>query len=222
MLADAEEQEFERSVTAARARARERAAAAAAPQPVEEPEGILAWDERADVYRPRPVDARALAGGLDLAAPLDLAAGRIVVLVQDAALQRVRTHLGADRRLEHGGLLIGRALRDELLCTYVVMIDDAVPAREAIETAISVEYTPETWRSLLPVLRDLPDDTTIVGSYHSHPGLGVYLSETDMETQKAIFSQDWQVALVVDPVSGSIAFFTGEEGAECRDWRIVQ
>lgn len=79
-----------------------------------------------------------------------------------------------------------------------------------------------TWEALAPQLEEIGADRTIVGSYHSHPGVGVFLSPTDMITQQSAFAHPWQIALVIDPQSEEIGFFTGEMGIPCPDWRPIQ
>ncbi|MFX0021174.1 MAG: Mov34/MPN/PAD-1 family protein [Candidatus Hermodarchaeota archaeon] len=48
----------------------------------------------------------------------------------------------------------------------------------------------------------------IVGWWHSHPNLGCFLSSTDLLTQKYFFPNEYQVALVIDPVRNEFEFFT--------------
>ncbi|MHA2038627.1 MAG: Mov34/MPN/PAD-1 family protein [Promethearchaeota archaeon] len=48
----------------------------------------------------------------------------------------------------------------------------------------------------------------IVGWWHSHPGLGCFLSPVDLKTQKFFFPESYQVALVVDPTHRKYKFFT--------------
>jgi proteasome lid subunit RPN8/RPN11 len=51
-------------------------------------------------------------------------------------------------------------------------------------------------------------DLRVVGWWHSHPGLGCFLSTTDLHTQKYFFPESYQVALVVDPIKDEFKFFT--------------
>lgn len=51
------------------------------------------------------------------------------------------------------------------------------------------------------------DEMKIVGWYHSHPGFGVFMSGTDVITQRRYFPRDFHVALVIDPINGDRGFF---------------
>jgi proteasome lid subunit RPN8/RPN11 len=47
-----------------------------------------------------------------------------------------------------------------------------------------------------------------VGWYHSHPGLGVFLSEQDRFIHKSFFGDEpWYIAVVFDPASGERGVF---------------
>ncbi|MFX1379614.1 MAG: Mov34/MPN/PAD-1 family protein [Promethearchaeota archaeon] len=51
------------------------------------------------------------------------------------------------------------------------------------------------------------DNLRIIGWWHSHPNLGCFLSSTDLLTQKYFFPDEYQVALVIDPVRNEFEFF---------------
>ena len=123
--------------------------------------------------------------------------------------------------MERGGLLAGRALYDSRLNSYILLIEEALVAPEGVETATSFSYTAETWAAIFPRFRELPAHWTLLGSYHSHPNFGVFLSRVDLDTQENIFPHPWQIAVVVDPVRNEEGFFIGEKGAPCKDWYIL-
>jgi len=117
--------------------------------------------------------------------------------------------------------LIGRALHDTRLNLYLLLLEEALPAPKGIETATSFSYTSETWAALFPHFQEMPANWTLMGSYHSHPDMGVFLSRVDLDTQENIFPHPWQVAIVVDPVRHEEGFFVGEKGVPCDDWYVV-
>jgi hypothetical protein len=53
---------------------------------------------------------------------------------------------------------------------------------------------------------------TILGWYHSHPGHGIFLSGTDLNTQRLSFNKIWQIAIVYDPLRHEIGYFYGADG----------
>ncbi|MDE2126841.1 MAG: Mov34/MPN/PAD-1 family protein [Armatimonadetes bacterium] len=184
-------------------------------------EGDIEWQEADDAYRPRHTETRRVLEGLLGAGALRFRPGRDVVVLQHAAWIDLRRHLAAKLQVEQGGLLIGRAFSDSLHGGWLVVVDEALPAEEAEETLVSVEWTPKSWEKMLPRLKTMTAETTIVGSYHSHPGHGVYLSELDLETQRGLFPEPWQIALVVDPVRDEGGVFLGEQGKRCPDWCVA-
>lgn len=66
----------------------------------------------------------------------------------------------------------------------------------------------------------LGDDQSIVGWFHTHPGMGVFMSGTDVRHQQqgqGLFAD--YVALVVDPFAGDaveLGFFRVEDGTAVR------
>ena len=58
------------------------------------------------------------------------------------------------------------------------------------------------------------DNLRIVGWWHSHPGIGCFLSSTDFRTQEFFFPESYQVALVVDPIREEFKFFTLDKVSE--------
>lgn len=87
-----------------------------------------------------------------------------------------------------------------------------------VEEAVTGEFEPEATRVTLPsrTIAKVSDRIlkgelkgNIVGWYHSHPGYGVFMSETDIESQRKLqqFSSE-VIALVIDPTSSEVGFFT--------------
>jgi hypothetical protein len=54
----------------------------------------------------------------------------------------------------------------------------------------------------------------IVGWYHSHPGHGLFLSQTDMETHMQFYQfSPYALSFVADPQSGEFGIWIYENGA---------
>lgn len=220
LLAEAEEAAFQAEA------ARKQARLAAQPLPDEEggaaEELSVVWEEREDIYRPVVADVIEIMRTLGLSSAPEIKAGQSVILLRRAAWEGLQNHLRRDLRVEQGGLLMGQVFHDVPHGSYLILIERAIEAQAGVETAVRFEYTSATWEALMPQLQELPSDWTIVGSYHSHPDLGVFLSSTDLETQEGIFAQDWQIALVVDPVRNEAGFFLGRTGLPCLHWHIIE
>lgn len=137
------------------------------------------------------------------------------LLVQESAHRAMLEHVSGDLDNELGGLLYGRVFAGAAGGHWTEVLE-ACPAQDTHSSPASVEFTAATWASLGPQ----DDELTIVGWYHSHPGLGVFLSETDQRTQRSFFRQPWQVGVVIDPLIDELGAFAGEDGQEV-EYQIV-
>ena len=185
-----------------------------------EPEEIE-WTDLEDVYRPQHMDASEFLAVMSPGPMPALHPDAACCFVRRPAFEKIQAHLRSNTRIELGGLLVGQALHDAERELYCVVVEEALPAYEGQSTAVSFAYTEATWQALSPLLQDLPPTWTLLGSYHSHPGMGVFLSATDLETQRGVFFHDWQIALVIDPISQAVGFFFGAEGHSCSFWYVV-
>jgi len=217
LLAVREQEEFEASVRAARERAVSRAGMVEEEKPVAaDPEAEIIWSDQPDVYRPRRIDTREYLDALSLVPAKQLRAGQSLVLIRKAAYSLAVEHLRTDIRSELGGLLGGEALYDAALDLFIVVVEVALPALNGDGTPTSFSYTSEAWAAILPGWLRMNPDWTVVGSYHSHPGMGVFLSGVDLSTQADVFPHDWQIAMVVDPVANECGIFAGTAGKPCE------
>ncbi len=136
----------------------------------------------------------------------------ISLFVSENAIEQLTEHLSEDTKTETGGILVGKAYVCPETNTNYTEILGAIPALHTIRNTANFRFTADCWLSILSTQkRDYPN-TTIVGWYHSHPNFGVFLSATDLKTQKLCFKQNWQVAIVYDPIRRQIGFFHGETG----------
>ena len=127
------------------------------------------------------------------------------VSVSKEVLRKVEQHAKSRPEEEVLGFLIGR-------------MEDQAPSVLIVEDAISGETVSERYRVTMPkeTIAKIADDIitgrikgNIVGWYHSHPGLGLFLSDHDIATQARLqqFSP-YIVALVIDPKRDEVSFFT--------------
>jgi proteasome lid subunit RPN8/RPN11 len=181
----------------------------------------MTWQERDDVYKPTPIEAHAFVQTLGMPRPPEIQPRLTYIFIRKTVHDQIRTHLKRDVRVELGGLLFGRAYFDESLDSYLILVEVALPAIGAQELPHSLTYTPEAWHRLTPQMQQLDPGDTLIGSYHSHPGMGVFLSGTDLNTQADVFIHDWQIALVMDPVADETGFFAGKSGEPCPEWYLL-
>ncbi len=134
-----------------------------------------------------------------------------IAIFQDA-LEGALNFSDTNGTQEVGGFLVG--------LTYVtdrqmVEVRRFVPARSTRSNAASLTFTHDTWSDLHRFMMESCPDERILGWYHTHPGLGVFLSSNDVFIQRHFFAEPWHIGLVVDPREGELAFF------QWRDRQIV-
>lgn len=167
----------------------------------------IVWrDEPPESPQPLPLDWEAFWRVRSLpATPPD---GDVGVFMSREALTAARAHGRSSPGAEVGGILFGRVYRNPALTAVDVVA--AVPAHDAEGTPVHLTFTPEAWDHVFRCRSELEDGLEVVGWYHTHPGLGVFLSGTDRKTHAAFFPRPWHVALVLDPVRGDEGIFVGD------------
>ena len=127
------------------------------------------------------------------------------------AEEKIRNHAMSrlDPRMEIMGLLLGTVYRHRER-EYVLVRDVATTDLDA--SLISVRFDRLGFEKLFESLDDSGFDYVIVGWYHSHPGHGCFLSQTDVDTQVSMFNRPFHSALVIDPVAMEIETFKVENG----------
>lgn len=133
------------------------------------------------------------------------------------ALADIEAHARSNTRVELGGVMLGGQYEDDQGRPFV-LIADTLRARHYESTAGSFKFTHETWAEFTRQRADRPADLRIVGWYHTHPNMGIFLSEMDRFICEHFFGRPGDVALVVDPCQGQRGFFhwTGEVPARTQ------
>lgn len=164
----------------------------------------IEWVECEDVYKPteKPIQ--------EFMAERGISSEFNQVYILEEALTDLTRHLEADVSVEHGGILFGQAYTDSEYGVYVE-ITAAVAAPATIGTGAYLEFTPDSWQGIIDYAKDAHLETNIVGWYHSHPNIGVFMSGTDMRTQQAFFNNPWCLSIVYDPVKTEIGYFLGKK-----------
>jgi len=129
------------------------------------------------------------------------------VFIHHRANRFVTKHAVQNQNREIGGLLLGRVYRDPLDNITYPIITDAIPARFATEARGHLTFTRQTWLDLMRQREERHPGKEVVGWYHTHPGLDIFLSEWDLMIHRHFFRHTWQVALVVDPHQDAGGFF---------------
>lgn len=141
-----------------------------------------------------------------------------IVFYQSAYLSIVQ-HLAEDTTREHGGLLLGYLSHSADASPSTLNITRSLRAQFTNGTRTSLTFTEETWllfQQQTDELEKLGAELQRLGWYHSHPGLGIFLSPWDLDVCTN-FTRPHHVALVVDPIADLGGFFVnGEAGYRPR------
>ncbi|NMG60029.1 hypothetical protein E1H12_16265 [Geitlerinema sp. P-1104] len=136
----------------------------------------------------------------------------MIVFVEREAESRLIQHLSVDCYTETGGIVVGKAYFCPETGRYYTEIVGSIAATHTVGNAVHFQFTPQCWSSILKNQKLYYPESTIVGWYHSHPGHGIFLSGTDLNTQRLSFSKIWQIAVVFDPQRREIGYFYGANG----------
>ena len=106
---------------------------------------------------------------------------------------------------ESGGMLLGEII-EEFGKTNIV-ISGFVEAKFCEATPTTLKFTHETWDYVHGEIERKHNGKKIVGWIHTHPDFGIFLSEYDKFIHQNFFSEDYQVAYVVDPIQKIEGFY---------------
>lgn len=136
-------------------------------------------------------------------------AGEPAVFLRVEALEKIVEHAVQRQRTEVAGLLLGRIYTHR--GRLVTEAQDAMQAPQTRAGWTHVTFSHETWTAIFEQV-DPADGLAIVGWYHSHPGLGVFLSRHDVFIHENFFDSRGHVALVVDPLKHHAGVYGWQEG----------
>jgi 26S proteasome regulatory subunit N11 len=122
----------------------------------------------------------------------------IEVYISQAAFDQMMKQCAqfARRHLEAMGYLVGDYCRWKN--KEYTIVEDAVTS-DLETTSVSVHF--QAFEKAFDQLDKIDFDYVIVGWYHSHPGHGCFMSQTDISTQKRMFNKSFHSAIVVDPIN---------------------
>lgn len=134
-----------------------------------------------------------------------------LVVAQEVLIGTSR-HVSQSVTRELGGFLLGNRYRCPSGRNYVI-IDQFVAAEHTESDSVSLHFTHETWRWLDDHLNTTFVGKALVGWYHSHPRMDVFLSQPDdLSIHERRFPEPWQCALVLEPDKHLGGFFCWRGG----------
>jgi proteasome lid subunit RPN8/RPN11 len=131
----------------------------------------------------------------------------VSVFLERAAYIRVSVHSCSSDTVEVGGVLVGDWCMDEETGEEFVIVKHALPARHTLQGSVYLTFTQDSLVDLHDQIEKRFEGERIVGWYHTHPRMGIFLSHYDTWLHKNFFPEPWQVALVVEPYSSLGGFF---------------
>lgn len=147
----------------------------------------------------------------------------LTVVFRESTFQEIQKHASKDMSKERFGILVGNAFSDPQTYTLWVEVTDMLPAEEGVKASLgSVEVpTEELIRLDKQVDQILDQGKRKVGWYHTHPGHGIFMSNTDKSNQALCYNADWQIALVVDPKQKKHGVFSGIDCVPVDDLQTI-
>lgn len=146
------------------------------------------------------------------------------IFLDKSACEDIETHAREDTENEVGGVLLGKQYEGRN--GPFVLIVKALPAKHVEHSGTHLKFTHQTWETLSREKDAIAPDLDIVGWYHTHPGLTVFMSSYDRFIHDNFFSRPQDVALVVDPLANDRGFFhwnlsNGRKLRRCTGFHLV-
>lgn len=134
------------------------------------------------------------------------------IVVTPEVLLETSRHVSQTLEHERGGFLLGNRYRCPNTGREYVIIDQYVEADFTESTDVSLTFTHESWSQLGERLTGKYYGKKLVGWYHSHPRMSIFLSEHDLAIHRERFAEPWMIALVLEPDKHTGGFFVWVEG----------
>ena len=131
----------------------------------------------------------------------------VAVFMTQPAYSGCCAHAGSDLHNEVGGALVGKWRADRRTGEQFVVVEAALPARHTRHGSVFLTFTQDSLVALHNDLDECYPGKELVGWYHTHPRMGVFLSGYDLWLHEHFFPEPWQVALVIEPYAALGGFF---------------
>lgn len=106
---------------------------------------------------------------------------------------------------EAGGVLVGNIIEE--FGKINIIINGFIEAKHCEASPTTLKFTHETWDSFHKEIDKRFPNKKILGWIHTHPNYGIFLSEYDKFIQENFFSEDYEVAYVIDPIQNAEGFY---------------
>jgi len=130
-------------------------------------------------------------------------------------------HAVSDLEHEVGGVLVGQVRREERDGRLYIIVEDAIQAQHTQFGPAHLTFTQDSLVQLNSELEERFPGKQMVGWYHTHPRMDVFLSSYDIWLHANFFDEPWQVALVIEPYAERGGFFCWQPGGQLNPQRYV-
>ena len=151
----------------------------------------------------------------------DEISSRVSVFFSQHAYVSCTTHATSDISREVGGVLVGQVLQARKGKGQYVVVEDTIEAHHTQYGPAHLTFTHDSLVRLNNELEDRFPGRQMVGWYHTHPNMDVFLSSQDTWLHANVFGEPWQVALVIEPCSDQGGFFPWQAENELDPQRYV-
>ena len=131
----------------------------------------------------------------------------VAVFMTQRAYIRCCAHAATDLNNEVGGGLAGKRRADPDTGAQFIVIEAVLPARHVRNGSTYLTFTQDTLVAMHDDLEERYPGKELLGWYHTHPRMGVFLSGYDTWLHDHFFPEPWQVALVIEPHMAVGGFF---------------
>jgi proteasome lid subunit RPN8/RPN11 len=133
-----------------------------------------------------------------------------VVYISQSTYKTIHNFTKNKTTNESGGVLVGRVI-ESFGKTHIV-ISGFIQAKFCEATPTTLTFTHQTWEHIHKEMDLKYNGFKIVGWIHTHPNFGIFLSEYDKFIQQNFFSDENQVAYVIDPIQNLEGFYYWSNG----------
>ena len=146
---------------------------------------------------------------------------QLAVFVTQEAYRRVNEHAASQLDNEVGGVLVGDRSAETGTGKPFIVVETCLPARFTRQGSVYLTFTQDSLVDIHAELEAHHPGKQIVGWYHTHPRMGVFLSHYDTWLHTYFFPEPWQVALVVEPFAALGGFFIRPSGSPMDPSRYI-
>jgi proteasome lid subunit RPN8/RPN11 len=133
------------------------------------------------------------------------------IFMTQRAYVRCCVHAGSDMNNEVGGGLVGKRRVDSATGQPFIVIEAAIPARHVRHGSSYLTFTQDSLVALHDDLEERYPNKELLGWFHTHPRMGIFLSGYDVWLHEHFFPNPWQVALVIEPHTSIGGFFVRDD-----------